>query len=125
MDALYCQQIGFPYNDSGYVFRQDDGSPIHPDTISKWFAKFLDRSELPKIRLHDLRGSHASVLIAAGVDVLTVAARLGDDPQTIFKHYAQARKEADANAAAIWAEQVGHPNFLDVDPHNPDNAKKR
>lgn len=42
-------------DDDGFMFARPDGSPVHPDLISQTFQRFMDQSELPRIRLHDLR----------------------------------------------------------------------
>ncbi len=49
----------------------------HPESISQLFARIVARSGLPHIRFHDLRHTHASLLVAAGVPVKVVSERLG------------------------------------------------
>lgn len=53
------------------------------------------------LRLHDLRGSHETALLDAGVPVHTVAARCGHDPATLLRSYAKRTKKADAVAADV------------------------
>ena len=55
------------WNDSGYVFTREDGRYVHPDTFSYWFGKHLQRAGLRSIRFHDLRHTHASLALQAGV----------------------------------------------------------
>lgn len=62
---------------SGYLFRDIDGKLISPDTLSKYFAKFVDRIGGKKLRFHDLRHSCASILHANGVSLKTVQNILG------------------------------------------------
>ena len=52
----------------GYVFAKPDGSPIHPDLISQTFERLLAKIDLPRIRLHDLRHTHATILLQQGVN---------------------------------------------------------
>ena len=47
----------------GYVFAKPDGSPIHPDLIIQTFERLLAKIDLPRIRLHDLRHTHATILV--------------------------------------------------------------
>lgn len=68
---------GPAYEGSGLVFTRENGSPIHPTQLSKQFAKLVDRSELPHIRLHDLRHGYASLALAAGVQPKVVQEQLG------------------------------------------------
>lgn len=87
--------------DDNFVFIQYDGNPIHPDTLSKRFDKFLEKhsSELPKITLHGLRHTHATLLIYEGVNVHQVASRLGhSSANTTMNVYAHALQKADAIA---------------------------
>jgi hypothetical protein len=59
------------------VFAWPDGSPIHPLRFTRWFEQHARRAGLPKIRLHDLRHSYASVALAAGVPAKVISERLG------------------------------------------------
>ena len=60
-----------------YVFRNRDGGPLDPDNVDRSFARHLTLAELPTVRFHDLRHTHASLLIAAGVHPKAIQARLG------------------------------------------------
>jgi integrase len=53
------------------------------------------------LRWHDLRGSHETVLLDAGVSVHVVAERCGHDPATLLRTYAKRTKKADAAAAEV------------------------
>ncbi|HEX9323363.1 MAG TPA: site-specific integrase [Xanthobacteraceae bacterium] len=59
------------------VFTTWGGGPRHPDRLSTDFSEAMDRIGLPHISLHSLRHTHASELIRAGVDIITVSRRLG------------------------------------------------
>ncbi|EDS78284.1 phage integrase [Clostridium botulinum C str. Eklund] len=60
-----------------YVLCWEDGRPIDPHYISQHFPKLLDKYNLPKIRFHDLRHSHATLLLKAGVNAKIISKRLG------------------------------------------------
>jgi len=60
-----------------YVFCHHDGTPIHPHVVSDAFKKLVARSPLPRIRFHDLRHTHATLLLKAGVPIKVVSERLG------------------------------------------------
>ena len=53
------------------------------------------------LRLHDLRGSHETLLLDAGVPVHVVATGCGHDPAVLLRAYAKRTKKADTSAAAI------------------------
>jgi len=61
-----------------YVFRSQAGGPVDPDNLDRAFKRHLTLAGLPEeIRFHDLRHTHASLLIAAGVHPKAIQARLG------------------------------------------------
>ena len=74
--------------ESNKLFVQSDGKPMHPDTLSKWFGKFIQKIGLPVINFHGIRHTNATLLISQNVDVAVVAARLGHAQiSTTFNFY--------------------------------------
>ena len=69
--------MGGGWTDHGLVFAMPDGQPWNPDVLTRGFDRLVRASDLPRIRLHDLRHTHASHLLAAGVNVKVVSDRLG------------------------------------------------
>jgi integrase len=59
------------------MFTNTNGRALHPESISQLFDRLVARTGLPRIRFHDLRHSHASLLVAAGVPIKVVSERLG------------------------------------------------
>lgn len=90
-----------------YVFRTQTGAPIHTDTPSSLMPKLSAEAGLPRIRFHDLRHTHATILLSAGVPVHEVADRLGHADATItLKVYAKVLQDrasglGDAFEAAV------------------------
>ena len=76
--------------DDGYVFAKTDGSPIHPDLISQTFERAVAKLDLPRIRLHDLRHTHATILLQQNVHPKVVSERLGHSSvaftMTVYQH---------------------------------------
>lgn len=102
-------QLGDQWHECGRLFTTWDGQPIHPDTLSGWFHDFIQRNDLPPITLHGLRHTNATLLIAAGTNLQTVAKRLGHaNTTTTSKIYAHAIQSADA-AAADTLQDILHP----------------
>ena len=92
--------LGDLWEDSGKVFTALNGAPMHPDTLSGWFHDFITGTDLPQIHLHSLRHTNATLNIANGVSVTTVAGQLGHaNASTTTKIYAHAIKSAQAAAA--------------------------
>jgi integrase len=56
---------------------QLDGKPVHPHALSQAFERIGARAGVPRIRLHDLRHTHGTLLIKAGIPVKVVSERLG------------------------------------------------
>ena len=83
-----------------FVVRQDDGSPFTPDAMTRKWKRFITRHKLPNIRLHDLRHSHATALIKAGVNPRVVQERLGHaDVSITLNTYTHVLPEMDIDAA--------------------------
>ena len=70
-----------------------------PHAVTREFSRQARRRGFPKLRFHDLRGSHETALLDAGVPVHVVAARCGHDPAVLLRTYAKRTKKADASAA--------------------------
>lgn len=98
----------------GLVFTREDGDHLHPDRVSKLFDGHVSRIMLPRIRLHDLRHTHASLALAAGVNPKVVSDRLGHATVSmtldVYSHVIPALQE-DA-AAAVAALVSGPPRRL-------------
>jgi integrase len=60
-----------------YVVAQADGQPLKPDSLTHEFVRFIAGTNLPKVRFHDLRHSHATHLLASGVHPKIAQERLG------------------------------------------------
>ena len=80
-----------------------------PRNLTKEFTRRARKLGFPKLRFHDLRGTHETMLLDAGVPVHVVAARCGHDPAVLLRTYAKRTKKADANAAAVigvWSRSL-------------------
>ena len=94
-------KLGTAWIDKDYIFTQWNGEPMHPDTLTKFFAKLAKKNNFPKgLTLHSLRHTNATLLIASGTDIRTVSKRLGHaKTSTTVNIYAHAIQSADAKAA--------------------------
>ena len=64
-------------------FRASTGSPRSPNSVTKAWLRALRAMGLPLVTLHAFRHTHASQLIASGMDVVTISQRLGHGSPTI------------------------------------------
>lgn len=91
--------------DSGYVFTQDNGDHMNPDSVTGWLYGFSRRHGLPHINPHAFRHTVASVLLANGTDIVTVAAQLGHaSASTTENFYAHIIDENKAKASECIAD---------------------
>jgi integrase len=94
-------------SDDDFLFRQPGGLPMTPTTFTWQFNKILIKYSLPKeLTVHSLRHTNASLLIAEGVDVRTVAGLLGHaQPSTtldIYSHvFDKTKKEAQEKLGKV------------------------
>lgn len=71
------EELGDKYVGNGFVCCWDDGQPLKPDYVTHTFKKILKKCNLPDIRFHDLRHTHATLLLLKGVNPKIVSERLG------------------------------------------------
>jgi integrase len=90
------------------VFTNVDGGPIRPDSgISKRFDRLVRETDLPRIRLHDLRHTHSAHLIASGTDLKAISTRLGHASASFtLDRYGHLLPGRQAEAAARVAAMV-------------------
>ena len=79
-------------------------TPQTPGNVTRYFVRKAKALGFPNLRFHDLRGSHETALLDAGVPVHVVAARCGHDPAVMLRAYAKRTKKADVTAAATIAK---------------------
>ena len=90
---------------TGYVFTQNNGDRMNPDSITAWLNGFSSRHGLPHINPHAFRHTVASVLLANGTDIVTVAAQLGHaSASTTENFYAHIIEENKAKASKCIAD---------------------
>lgn len=99
---------GQAYTDiEGVVFTWENGAPITPDYVSKAFVDLQAGQGLPRLKLHEARHTHATVLLRDGVPVHVVAKRLGHrDPSVTLNVYADAIPDDDGRAVDTFTRAV-------------------
>jgi integrase len=65
------------WTDSGLVFTAENGAALDPESVSRYWRQAVKKSMLPRIRLHDLRHTHATLALQAGIHPKVVSERLG------------------------------------------------
>lgn len=93
------------------VFTTLTGEALHPTEVGKEFRRLAADRGLKRIRLHDLRHSHATALLRAGVPVTVVSQRLGHaNPTVTMNVYSHVLPGDQADAAAIFRRLL-QPDF--------------
>jgi integrase len=75
--AELFDKLGKPMESRDFVFSNLNGQPIDPYTVSHAFQDAITNAGLPHIRIHDLRHTHATIMLKAGVHPKVVSERLG------------------------------------------------
>lgn len=89
------------------VFTWEDGRPVLPDYVTRVFGRLTSGLEVPRLKLHELRHTHATMLLRDGVPVHVVAKRLGHkDPSVTLNVYADAIPDDDGRAVDTFTKAV-------------------
>lgn len=92
--------FGDSFNKEGYINTNDRGTIIHCSMWDQELKKHLKKLNLPKIRIHDLRHSNASLMIKQGVSMKVASERLGHSKiSTTMDLYTHIDMEQQADAA--------------------------
>jgi integrase len=121
--ATRCRMLGVDLADHAFLFSPapDGSTPFVPRSLTQRYRRLAQRLKLRSTRLHSLRHYSATELIAAGVDVRTVAGRLGHGSggATTLKVYAAWVDEADRKAAKIMVTVMPKVEPGPARPHGP------
>lgn len=102
------------WSDNDRIFTQPDGDIANPQGLSGKFKEFMTGLGMPDVHLHCLRHTNASLLISAGVDVRTVAGRLGHaNPSTTMNIYSHFYQAMDDGASEVLESML---NQFDTTP---------
>lgn len=95
---------GSDWTDLDLVFTRPDGTFVHPDIYSQTFRRAVRRLGLPYIRLHDLRHTHATLGLEAGIPVKVMSTRLGHATtaftQDVYMHSVPSLEDSAADQIA-------------------------
>ncbi len=98
-------RLGAYFIDKDFVFTQDNGDPLHPDSVTNYLTKFSRKYNLPHINAHAFRHTMASILYYHGVDSVSVSRRLGHaQVSTTANIYAHIIEDADQRNAEILSD---------------------
>ena len=110
--AAHCASFGSSLDADAYLWSSspDYLSPLRPGGVTSRFIALRNDVGLTHIRLHHLRHFAATVMLAGGVDVRTVAARLGHSRPTLtLQTYAHVMDVSDRRAAEVVGGSISGP----------------
>lgn len=92
----YKRRLGSGYHMNDYIFKNANGMPYRPDSLTRSFKRALARHGLPQMRYHDLRHSTASILVDKGWDINDIKEWLGhadiSTTANIYAHISHRKK---------------------------------
>lgn len=98
--AEHKGKLGKAYCDKCLIFANEFGGVINPSNLQRHYKKMLTRAGLPEIRFHDLRHTHATLMLEQGVHPKIVQERLGHNSiQITLDTYSHALPNLQAEAA--------------------------
>ncbi len=92
----------------GWVFRREPGGgPLRPESVSAAFDRLVARADVPRIRLHDLRHTYATLAVDTGMHPMVLSDRLGHSSvATTIDMYVHVAPPTARHAANAVAEQL-------------------
>jgi len=121
----HAEQAAAGIQTAGWMFTDGKGEPVHPHAVSQAFERIARRAGVPVIRLHDLRHTHGTLLISAGVPVKVVSERLGHaTPAFTIDTYQHVLPGMQAHAARVF-EQLVAPGQSPADEGSEKSEKTR
>jgi len=94
--ADYKRRLGSGYHMNDYIFKNPNGIPYRPDSLTRSFKRALARHGLPQMRYHDLRHSTASIIVDKGWDINDIKEWLGhadiSTTANIYAHISHRKK---------------------------------
>jgi len=95
------------WHETDFIFTRKNGRAHDPDVVSQRFNRLVRRAELPRIRFHDLRHTHATLLLLAGVPPHVVSMRIGHRSVAFtLQQYAHVLPQQQADAVERLATRL-------------------
>lgn len=95
------------YQDNGLIFCKENGSIFRPTNLNRHFRKICKLAGVPEIRIHDLRHTHATILLELKVNPKLVADRLGHSSiKMTLDTYSHSSISMQSNVAELFEKRV-------------------
>jgi integrase len=101
--------VGSAFDDQDLVICTNTGTLQDPRNVVRVMKRIIKCSNVPNIRFHDIRHTHASILISAGADIVTVSRLLGHaNPKITLEFYAHLLPGAKNEIAELFHNSIQH-----------------
>jgi integrase len=108
--AEYMLSLGIKQSEDTPVITNEVGTRMDGNNLARWWRGFQERHGFEGLRFHDLRHTHATMLVSSGLNIKAVSSRLGHSSVGItLDLYAHAQREDDEKAAAIIGQIMTEP----------------
>lgn len=108
--AKYLLSLGICQNGETPVISNEVGTRLDGNNMSRWWRTFQKEYGFEGLRFHDLRHTHATMLVSSGLNIKAVSSRIGHASVGItLDLYAHAQREDDEKAAAIIGQIMAEP----------------
>jgi integrase len=102
---------GKGYHSLDLVFCREDGSPYDADSITDKFQRWVKSAGLRRVRFHDVRHTHATLLLESGADISVVSKRLGHAnvgfTAKVYAHVTDNLSQATADRFSAYLASAG------------------
>ena len=99
--------MGTAFDDQDLVICNHTGSLQDPRNVVRVMKRIVKCSNVPNIRFHDIRHTHASILISAGIDIVKISKRLGHaNPKITLEFYAHLLPNTDNDIADTFQQTL-------------------
>lgn len=110
------------------VFVKADGTSPHPDVFSQLFDRIVAKLDIPDISLHDLRHTHATLLLKSGVPIKVVSERLGHAniafTMQVYQHVLPGMQAAAAETFSLLLRTERNKASMDPDDVDVDGGDR-
>lgn len=104
------EAFGKDYPTHGKLMCSEDGTALHPDTITRRFNRLVDKAGVRRIRLHDVRHTYATMSLDEGINPKIVSDRIGhasmNVTQQIYTHHSTGRDGGAAEQIGLMIQQA-------------------
>ena len=100
---------GDRWHETGYLFTQENGLPMHPDSVNDYLSKFSQKYGFRHLHPHLFRHLLTTLLTSNGMSVAAAAKAIGDTEETIVRFYDHGYDDS-AKVACDTVGRILHDN---------------